>query len=544
MEKSVVRAVQRRESEEHKGHQQSGAGRANGWRSELRGMDFAAGQARLAPEAEPGEASPRSFGHWLQTVLNRVLEQHGLLDRPLQVDGIIGAQTRAAIKAFQRGVRGFAPAEKGVPIDGAIGPVTLGALQRVAGEVNPFGRAAAPAPVTPAAEQTPPEAGSEPATATASAPAPSPAFADGAQDKAEQAAAQPESAPPAGGAEQEMPLGPPPEVVAKVHAEVQAEQAAANKAAEAPGKAPTQTKDLETLMKERLESARLEMGMIKEKEWFTPPPFLSPELVGTFQAKLDDNKSKAGGGKPAGVWFAKDQHSLDRLKAFALTVQLEYEKTAIEKGYQWCGSFIASHYGMTGTFEFVVGQEKAPATKGRRANQKKEKATATADGNMYLASTSKSYKFFNYEGEWSGAYIRDLAVPSDAPVEERYKPIVPYHLENGGTRAWYPIEKWKSDPQSVVLPGMVLFVKGTDKYGKHMIFVDYVEEVAGGGWVVHTVEGNAPGAKSAPGKYPIGRDGKTEIRAVAKPSPLDFDTRISMLDKDVFTRKLREESGA
>lgn len=263
---------------------------------------------------------------------------------------------------------------------------------------------------------------------------------------------------------------------------------------------------------------------------------MSSSLHVNFFATIERNKANAKpGARPGGVWFAKDQASLDRLVAFSKGVQLDYEKAAVTTGYQWCGSFIAAHYGMTGDFEFLS----------KKNAGKKKGAVSKADGNMYLASTDKSYDFFNYAGEWNGAYIRDPAVAESASVAECYKPIRMYHAANGGERDWLPIDEWKSNPMAVAKPGMVLFVHKTQKYknGAHMIMVDYVEADGKGGWIVHTVEGNAPGAKSAPGKYTIGADGKSEIVAVARPSASDFDSSISMCDADIYTRKLKAEEG-
>lgn len=158
-----------------------------------------------------------------------------------------------------------------------------------------------------------------------------------------------------------------------------------------------------------------------------------------------------------------------------------------------------------------------------------------------LASTRKSDAFFNYKNSWSGAWIEDPAAAPDAPVADRYKPLRAFHAANGGERQWLPVSAWKDNPGAVAKPGMVLFVKGTAAYGDHMIFVDSVETDGEGGWVVHTVEGNAPGAKTKAHKYTISAKGKTEIKAVARPAPLDFDGDVRMVDKATYTRLLKDE---
>ncbi|MCB9734186.1 MAG: hypothetical protein H6745_16435 [Deltaproteobacteria bacterium] len=216
-------------------------------------------------------------------------------------------------------------------------------------------------------------------------------------------------------------------------------------------------------------------------------------------------------------------------------MQLDYEKTAVTTGYQWCGSFIAAHYHLDASFAFVSDKKKKGGGKA---------PVARANGNTYLASTDKSYDYFNYAGEWAGAYLRDPAAPSDAAAAAAYVPLRAYHAAHGGERGWLPVETWKSNPLAVVRPGMVLFVKATPRYkhGAHMIFVDRVESDGAGGWVVHTVEGNAPGAKTAPGRYTIGARGDTVIVATARPALSDFDAHLEMVDADVYRQKLKEEA--
>lgn len=510
----------------------------SGLRSELRGMDYATGAARLAPvqleqaqgaggEGAEGDvqAGPedgaKSFGHWLQSVLNRTLEVYGLLDKPLKVDGIIGARTHLALKKFQDNIALISPDEGKLPRNGVVDPATLGAIERTIGKPNPFGRKSSPRPDR------------KPEWEDAEGPPEAAAMKQANKDEARAEAAAKDAkgdgkvATPAEGGIEEIDVPVAAETRVRVAEEVQAEQAKDNKC-------DGSETELEEKMRARLESARKEEGKIAEREFFTPPAHMRAGLHAAFYLRIEKNKAAAKpGDKPGGVWFAKDQASLDRLNELATNVQLDYEKTAVEVGYQWCGSFIAGHYGMDAKFTFIADKKKGA----------KNPSKATANGNMYLASTPKSYDFFNYVGEWNGAYARDKNAPATAPFSEAYQPIRAYHAAHGGERAWLPVDEWKSNPAAVLRPGMVLFVHPTQKFphGAHMIFVDHVTPDGKGGWQVHTFEGNAPGAKVAPAMHAIGADGKTGIHAVARPAFSDFDTTIDLCDSDWYARQVQEE---
>jgi|GEM_PF-2549057 len=521
---------------------------SSGLKSELRGMEYASGAARLAPEpiqlkekrgaaggdeggAADGEANAgpekgaKSFGHWLQSALNRVLEVHGLLDEPLTLDGIIGGRTHLAIKAFQENIALISPAERSLPVDGGMGPVTLGALERTIGDKNPFGRKSSPPIET--KTDTPTPGGAGPLDAAAKKDANKAKSHDAEAHR--EAKSEEKTPPPSDGAEEAFDAPPPVEVQARVAEEVQAEHA---KGTEKEGDAP----NLEEMMRTRLDDAKKEQGQISEKEFFTPPAHMDASLHPAFFLRLERNKAEAKPGtKPGGVWFAKDAGNLARLKELAANVQLEYEKAAVNTGYQWCGSFIAAHYGMTGQFKFVADKHRGD----------KNAKASRADGNMYLASTPKSYDFFNYAGEWSGAFVVDPSAAPGTPVTQSHTPIRTFHATHGGERAWLPVDEWKSNPLAVLRPGMILFVSPTQKFphGSHMIFVDHVAPDGSGGWIVHTFEGNAPGAKVAPAEHKIASDGKTEIHAVARPAVSDFDGNLAMCDSDVYARKLKDEAG-
>ena len=472
------------------------------------GKDKHGKPAAPAPLEGGGEAAapaPKSFEAWLQGALNRVA---GLVDEPLALDGVIGPRTRAAIRKLQSQAATIAPGERPLPVDGRIGPATLGVLERLVGEPNPFGRVSTPK--APAGHGARGEERGGPSATPDEAAAP---------DKA----AAPEG--PTVGAEIDIDAPPPPRVQAEVAKEVQDD----HKKAGDKGDAPAQ--DLEAVLKEKLELARAELGKIKEAEFFAVPPLMDDKYAAKCQATLDRRKAEASaaGKKASGVWFAKDPHSLERLVEMCNKAGLNYQSLAADKGYQWCGSFIASHYKLDSKLTYM--------------SDKKPKQKVTTTGGHALASTSKSFTYFNYQGEWEGAVVLDKSVADDAPATERFKPLRAWHAANGGTRGWYPVSEWKANPAEVAKPGMILFVKGVTKYGDHMIFVDYVSDNGKGGFTVHTVEGNAPGAKSAPGKYDIAANGKTEIVACAKPSVHDFDPTLQMFDKDMYEKALEEDAG-
>lgn len=85
------------------------------------------------------------YGRWIQQSLNKIL---GLR---LAVDGIVGTQTRSAIRSFQ--------SQKGLTADGIVGPITEGALIR-AGASPPPGSFASPTPYIPPSAR--PKGGSVP----------------------------------------------------------------------------------------------------------------------------------------------------------------------------------------------------------------------------------------------------------------------------------------------------------------------------------------------------------------------------------------------
>lgn len=76
-----------------------------------------------SPATPPPADVPLSRERWLQLALRQ------LVDGSLAVDGKIGPQTRAAIKAFQRSV--------GLQVDGIAGPQTFAALEKVLGGKSP-----------------------------------------------------------------------------------------------------------------------------------------------------------------------------------------------------------------------------------------------------------------------------------------------------------------------------------------------------------------------------------------------------------------------
>ncbi len=174
---------------------------------------------------------------------------HGLSDEPLTVDGIIGSRTRNAITTFQGNIATISPSERGVPKDGSLGPVTLGALERTIGDKNPFGRKSAP----PLADK--PQAAPESAPSAVAADG-----ANGAQAPAAEVYEGTGGGPPSDGPDAVYELPPSPEMQAKVAEEVQ----------QAPpsGEQKGAAQDLEAKMKARLESARGELGKIAEKEFF------------------------------------------------------------------------------------------------------------------------------------------------------------------------------------------------------------------------------------------------------------------------------------
>lgn len=120
------------------------------------------GQAARAQEARAGrgEISTESFMHWAQSSVNAVRG-----GEPIDVDGKNGPKTRAAVKAIQ--ARAPSLGEPEIGVDGVVGPVTTGVLERATHTKNPEGR--------PIAE---PGAGKTDDSARATAPATKPATKD------------------------------------------------------------------------------------------------------------------------------------------------------------------------------------------------------------------------------------------------------------------------------------------------------------------------------------------------------------------------------
>lgn len=81
--------------------------------------------AGAPPSASPDRGSP-DYARWVQRSLNQ------LLGTRLAVDGLIGSQTRSAVRTFQ--------GQKGLAVDGVVGPVTEAALI-AAGAPRPPGAA-------------------------------------------------------------------------------------------------------------------------------------------------------------------------------------------------------------------------------------------------------------------------------------------------------------------------------------------------------------------------------------------------------------------
>lgn len=537
-------------------HSAAGGG---AWRRAARTADFAAGEAMLAPvqqkqdttrgatgaeaDGTPGAESPagvsiKSFGHWVQSGLNQVDRDHPILDAPLQIDGILGKRTRAGVTAFQRHVKDVSASEPKLAVDGAAGPDTIGALERAVGVKNPAGKKATPLPEAKQAEAgaettptaTTPDAAPPSAAevngggATAASVAPTAAPAER-EEKAEPGAAAPEADLAGGdaGAALETVLPPTPAQEAQIAAEAAPDKGAGSAPA-AAGEASQAGSDAD--LAARLEKARAELGKVKEKAYKGVPPLMPKRWAKKLEATL---KRKHPGQeiKSTTVWYAADAASLERLEAYATSVGMGSYSGFIAShgaGYAWCGSFVGAHY-----------QLNANMTSKRKGKK------STVRANAALASTTKSYAFFNYKSQWAGAWIRDPEAAADAPVTARYKPLTAYHDAHGGRRQWLPVEGWRDQAPTVAVPGMVLFVKGKTPQGDHITFVDRVAPDGAGGWIVHTVEGNGPKVATAANSYPLPKTGKTEIKAVARAAALDFDATVEMLDAATFKDLVKSE---
>jgi len=509
------------------------------WRGAARGVGFDEGEAMLSPGQEPGALSLKSFVHWVQSGLNAVDRSHHLLDAPLRVDGVVGKNTRKGVVAFQKGVRDVSPSEPALGVDGRVGPDTTGALERAVGVKNPEGREATPLAEGKVAEEAP----AAPATKPAEPGAKTEQAAEEARNnrpagEVGRKQAEPASAPTdASAAEREKSGGEAGGEVATVlppneaqETELAAKLAPSGEAGAkgAAGASEKAAAGSDADLAARLEKARAEIGLVREKKYRGVPPLLPAR----WAKKLEATLKRKHPGKPLKsiiVWYAADATSLARLEAYAKSVAMGSYSGFIAAhggGYQWCGSFVGAHYQM--------GARMTAKHKGKRKSYR---------ANSALASTTKSHAFFTYGGQWKGAWIRDPAAADDAPLSERYKPLTAYHDAHGGRRRWLPVSQWRANPSAVVKPGMVLFVKGDAVRGRHITFVDRVEADGKGGWIIHTVEGNGPKVATQANSYRLPKSGKTDVRAVARPAALDFDASVEMIDRATYADLAKKERG-
>ncbi|MEJ1237427.1 peptidoglycan-binding protein [Chryseolinea sp. T2] len=103
--------------------------------AEFEGGEFETDEFEADTELD-GEVDRSSiqYGMWIQTSLNKIL---GLR---LDVDGIIGSQTRSAIRSFQQ--------KQGLSADGIVGPITEDALIRSGAGQPPESSGPSPTPST------------------------------------------------------------------------------------------------------------------------------------------------------------------------------------------------------------------------------------------------------------------------------------------------------------------------------------------------------------------------------------------------------------
>ena len=238
--------------------------------------------------------------------------------------------------------------------------------------------------------------------------------------------------------------------------------------------------------------------------------------------------------KQATFWFASDAASLARLRSYARSAGLNYDFTwAAQAGYySWCGSFVADFYQL------------GSATLTRTDPRTKALSRTTLSCRDALASTPKARDFFNYRGAWEAAYARVPGVPDERPVAERYRPIRAMHQAAGGERQWLPVGGWRDSPQAVVKPGMAIFVLGEKEYGAHIGMVGSVESTETGA-TIHTIEGNRPNAPSVgPGAWDVPKEGPTQVKAVARPSPLDLEEKVELIDQATYQQHLKNEPKA
>jgi hypothetical protein len=494
------------------------------------GLKHAGGMAdqerALTPDAQPGFDAQsealrpgagldlQSFNHWVQSGLNMVDARIGLLPRPLAVDGVVGPQTRHGVMAFQKRVAEVSPREPKLTPSGRLGPDTTGALERAVGVPNPDGRPASPLPETvAAATQVPPK---EVASQTM----------QGGAEATGQKAPEPKSAPEGEGQKGAGPETTKDEdtfggVGEEVSGVVPMPPAEEERLAETIASDPAAGSDAD--LAARLEQARREIGLVKEKAFKGIPPHMPKKDAAKLEATL---RAKHPGKeiREITVWFAADEASLGRLETYAQDAGMGSYAGFIARhggGYAWCGSFVATHLQLKAKFTF------------RTSEGNEAKSTAGAG----LASTLKSYDYFNYGGRWSGAWIRDPAIAPDAPAIEQYRPLQAWHEANGGKRQWLPVDAWRGNPEAVAKPGMVLFVKGDKARGDHITFVDRVESDGKGGWVIWTVEGNGPKVATQVNSYALPAKGATEIKAVARPAALDFDPTVEMIDHATWKQR-------
>ena len=107
-----------------------------------------------------GAISMESFSHWVQSAINKLDAKHGLISKPLEVDGKYGGLSRAGVRSFQRKVKTISSSARDLAVDGIVGPNTTGALERASGSKNPSGRKSSASPQT----ATPSGSGATPGT--------------------------------------------------------------------------------------------------------------------------------------------------------------------------------------------------------------------------------------------------------------------------------------------------------------------------------------------------------------------------------------------
>lgn len=114
------------------------------------GEPVEASDKRYAPGGEAEQAKRpdglvmKSFGTWVQSGLSMVDARKPFLAAPPVVDGVIGPETRGAIRKFQQASSDLIPGVPKLPATGFMDGVTTWAMEQGTGSKNPVGKRASP----------------------------------------------------------------------------------------------------------------------------------------------------------------------------------------------------------------------------------------------------------------------------------------------------------------------------------------------------------------------------------------------------------------